>query len=245
MESRAEFTIIDDTTMEANGSRTARIQTCDGYTIGTPPSGTVDILDDDTVPTMSVNSPSVQEGDADTSTTVTFTVRLSAVTGRTVTVDYRHFTRTANWNAHAGPLDYENFANGSLAFQPGEIEKTVSVTVYGDNRREQDETFALGLQNLANAVFPGGGTNELIGTATIVDDDPVPTLTVDAPQVREGGPGTRTPMTFTVTLSDPTYQAVRVNLFPLNEGSTANHSQDLHDVCRRRQHTGGRRHLLR
>ena len=78
----------------------------DGQGIGT-------ITNDDARPTLSINDVAVAEGNAGT-TTLGFTVTLSAASGQTVTVGYA----TANGTATTADGDYLA-ASGTLTFAPG------------------------------------------------------------------------------------------------------------------------------
>src|SRR4029079_11417863 len=71
-----------------------------------------------------------------------FEVTLSGPADDTVTVDYA----TADGTAPAGS-DYDATA-GPLTFAPGDVTKTVDVTVRGDALREANETFTLTLSNV-------------------------------------------------------------------------------------------------
>ena len=92
-------------------------------------SGTGTIRDDDPLPRLSVDSPSVTEGDSGRSSNLTFTVTLSPASGRRVTTSYRDVAGTANQS------DYEE-VRGTLTFEPGETSKTVSVPIKGDTTDE-------------------------------------------------------------------------------------------------------------
>jgi hypothetical protein len=96
---------------------------------------------------------------------MTFTVSLSAASGRPVTVPFR--TNAAGWGAGfawAG-IDYDA-RKGKLTFAPGETAKTVAVTLRGDARTEPDETFFFDLAAPTNAVL---ATSRAVGT--IRNDD--------------------------------------------------------------------------
>src|SRR5213078_1573567 len=99
----------------------------------------------------------------------TFTVTLSAVSGRTVTVNYA----TADVTATA-PGDYTAVPTTTPTFNPGETNKTVSVQVKGDTLNESNETFAVNLSNPINATIATPA-----GIGTIIDDDPAPTVTLN------------------------------------------------------------------
>ncbi len=153
------------------------------------------ITDNDPVPVLSVNDVSVSEGNAGT-TTATFTVTLSAASGRAVTFQWA----TAAGSATAG-TDYVS-ASGSRTIAAGTTTAPVGITVNGDFADELDETFGLTLSNPGNATIGDGS-----GLATVSDDDPIPVLSINDISVTEGNAGTAT-ATFTVSLSAASGKAV-------------------------------------
>ena len=103
------------------------------------------------LPTISINDVSKLEGKNGT-TTFTFTVRLSAAAGSTVSVNFA----TANGTAVAGS-DYAG-TSGTLVFNPGETTGSVIVGVNGDRAREGDETFTVNLSGATGAtIFDASG----------------------------------------------------------------------------------------
>ena len=86
---------------------------------------------------------------------------LERASSQVVTVDYR----TSDGTALVSNKDYVR-ASGALTFQPGEITKTIAVSIKGDLRREPHETFTV---QLSNAV--GANLGRSVGTATIINDD--------------------------------------------------------------------------
>jgi Calx-beta domain len=117
------------------------------------------ILDNDPAVSLSVNDVSAPESAG----TASFTVSLSGVSGKVVTVDYT----TADGTATAA-ADYGS-AQGTLVFLPGETSKSVSVALVDDNVVEQDETFSLDFSRVVNALLADGQ-----GNGTILDDDAPP-----------------------------------------------------------------------
>ncbi|MDX6679333.1 MAG: hypothetical protein QOE31_3385 [Solirubrobacteraceae bacterium] len=125
-------------------------------------SATATIVDDDATPSLSVfDSAAVTEGAPGAQ--AAFVVRLSAVSGRSVSVSYA----TANAGATAGQ-DYTARA-GTLVLAPGSAQATVAVAVLDDAADEPAESFELRLAS-PQAASLGDGT----ATATIVDDDEPP-----------------------------------------------------------------------
>ena len=149
--------------------------------------------------TLTVTDVSVGEGDAGTST-LSFEVRLSVAVPQTVTVGYQTQFQTAT----AG-VDYEGVA-GTLTFDPGVTSRTVDVTVYGDILDEANETFRLVLVNP-----DGASMADPTGVATIVNDDPLPALSVSDVSVTEGESG-NVAASFVVSLSAPSGQDVSATL---------------------------------
>ena len=123
------------------------------------------VNDDDGEPTLSIDSPSVAEGDGGTAT-LSFKVTLTPASGKPVSVAYADATTGTATSA----TDYAAITGGTLNFAAGDTEKTVDVTVNGDTTDELDETVVLRLSSPSNAALSGGSTN-LDGTGTITDDD--------------------------------------------------------------------------
>ncbi|MCB0975995.1 MAG: PKD domain-containing protein [Acidimicrobiales bacterium] len=155
---------------------------------------------------VSIGSAWVTEGNSGT-TNLTFPVRLSAPSTDTVTVDWA----TATGAQPEAGVDFEA-ASGTVTFAPGETEKDVDVTVYGDTLDEVGiwgaEWMGVTLSNSVNAVLPGGWGNLAFGV--IVDDDPTPSLSIGPAAVTEGDSGTTT-LSFPVTLSAPSGETVTVD----------------------------------
>ncbi len=173
--------------------------------------GQCTIADDDVAPSLSINDRTVTEGNAG-NVNMVFTVRLSAASGRTVTVNYA----TANGTAQSGaPVDY-GARNGTLTFAPGQTSKTITIPVVGDTRVETNETFFVNLSVATNATIADGQ-----GLGTINDDDLAPTLTINDITKVEGSSGGNSNAVFTVTLSEVSGRAVTVNFTTVNGTATA------------------------
>ena len=126
-------------------------------------TGTVTILDDDPAPSVRIEDVSVTEGPAGATTTAKVPVRLSAKSGKTVTVGYA----TRDGTATAGS-DYMA-TSGILTFSPGQTTKHVEVTILGDGVHEGNESLTVELREPKNVTVAGG-----TATVTIVDADPPP-----------------------------------------------------------------------
>ena len=173
------------------------------------------IVDDDR-PTLTIDSPRVAEGDSGT-TEMVFTVRLEpASTGQVSVTWYDGGIGTAESGG-----DYTALAGGTLTFAAGETSKTLAVEVLGDSAVEPDETMRMVIAGPVPSGTPirnADGDVDVFahGVGTIVDDDgrpprsPLPSLTIDAPQVVEGPSGTTSTLRFTVTMSRTTARPVTV-----------------------------------
>ncbi len=164
--------------------------------------------------TLTVSAPaSIPEGNSGTSV-ATFTVSLdhpAPAGGVTFQID------TQDGTANAGS-DYVAIVaqNGSIA--AGQTSTTFNVTIDGDTTYEGDETFKVNLSNIVNATNTTASV-----TATITDDDAVPTITVGDATLVEGNSGT-SPMSFPVTLSNPS--AFDVSFTAQTQNGTATAGSD-------------------
>lgn len=119
------------------------------------------LADDGTAgdPRLGVDDLQIAEGNGGTADAV-FTVALSTLSGKTVSVDYA----TEDGEAGAG-ADYQAVSD-TLVFPPGETVRTVAVPVTGDLYNEENETFFLVLSAPANATLADDRA-----VCTIIDDD--------------------------------------------------------------------------
>ncbi len=120
------------------------------------------INNDDTIPTVAIADVTQNEGNSGT-TNFIFPVTLSNPSYQTVTVNYA----TSDGISTAG-VDY-NSASGTLTFNPGEIQKNITVAVIGNTTVETNKNFLVNLSNVSNATI---GDNQAVGT--ILNDDALP-----------------------------------------------------------------------
>ena len=161
------------------------------------------ILDDDVPPVLGVVSAvTVGEGEG----TAEFAVTLSAESALEVKASYA----TSDGTATAGE-DYTG-ARGMLTIGPGETTGKVAVSILDDNVQESNETFVLTLSGVQGAT-PGNSAS----TATIVDNEVVPVLTIDDVTAAEDAGAA----VFVVRLSGTTSLAVSVGYATSDETATA------------------------
>lgn len=209
--------VLDDTAVEGNETFVVNLSTPTGGAVLADAQGLATILDDEGAPNLSISDASAVEGATGTTATAAFKVSLSSAATQPITVT----AATANDTAKAGS-DYTAVST-TLTFAPGDISKTLNVSIVGDSSAEGNETLFVNLSSPVNAVL---ADNQ--GLGTIVDDDgllpgtaPGPTLSVNNTTVVEGAPGTASLATFTVTLSAPAPLLVTVKAATANGTATA------------------------
>ena len=145
------------------------------------------------------------------SPSIQLTVTRSGEVGAATTVDYT----TGGGTATAGQ-DY-TATSGTLTFAAGELSKTVTIQLRGDNIYEGSETFNVTLSNPSGgAVFSGPAT----ALVTISDDDSRPYVSSQTAQTVEGNSGT-TDLSFNVVISNPSVETVSVNYATSDDTATA------------------------
>jgi hypothetical protein len=193
-------TSAEDALDEADETFTVGLSSPQNATVGDG-SGTGTINDDDPTPSLTITDSSRPEGGAAPS----FTVTLSAASGQQVRVDYA----TEDGSAGA-PGDY-TAKSGTLIYQPGQTTKTVTVSNVQDAIDEIDEVFRVRLSNPVKATIA-----DTSGLGTIVDDDPMPTISINDVTRSEGA----NPMRFTISLSAASQKQVTVD-YATADGSAA------------------------
>ena len=143
-----------------------------GFTADIVLSHVATITDNDPPPTLNIMPVVVSEG----SFTAMFEVTLDAASGRDITVDFSAVAGTA-----LAGSDFDA-TNGVLTITEGMTNVQIVVTLIPDPFDEIDEMFSLVLSNLNHAVFGVRGSS---ATATILDDDLPPILTVNDVTVPE------------------------------------------------------------
>src|SRR4029079_2997089 len=166
-------------------------------------------LDNDPLPSISINDISNNEANL----LRNFTVTLSAVSGRDVKVDFA----TANGTATAGVSGTNDYlaTSGTLTIPAGQSSGQISVLVFDDDAFEPDETYFVNLSNPVNATI-----SDAQGQSTIVNNDPVPRADIPEAFVTEAN-YRNTQCLFTLFLSNPTFLPVTVNFATANDTAIA------------------------
>ena len=153
------------------------------------------IADDDPLPEITIADAAATEG-----APVSFEVRLTPFSGRTVTVPWTTEARPPGAGAASPGSDY-TAASGTLTLAPGTTTARVEVATLPDDVSEADETFLVHLGTPANAAL-----DDSTAVGAIRDDDGVPRVFIADTTVNEDDG----PAIFTVTLSHPSSQPVTV-----------------------------------
>jgi photosystem II stability/assembly factor-like uncharacterized protein len=175
----------------------------------------ITILDANDPPEISINNISFEEGDIG-ALAKNFTISLSSVSGKTITVDY------ATKDGSATVADNDYFAkHGSLTFEPGEISKDLQIFIISDEKFEDNEEFYVDISNSSD------NTPIAIqqGSCTILNDDSAEpsSISISDVTVNEGNLPDTVNATFTVTLANTKHFPVTVSYMTIN--NTA-HSED-------------------
>ncbi len=165
------------------------------------------IRDDDTIgltrPVLSVSSSSVPEGDV-----AAFIVTLSAAATQDTSVRYFTEPGTASDTQFTPVSDI-------LTIPAGQTSAMITVLTSQDSTVDGNQQFLVKLSAPANADLASD-----TAAATIVDDEPLPTLSVSDVAVSEGNAGTAS-LTFTVTLSSASTSIVTVAYATADDTATA------------------------
>jgi parallel beta-helix repeat protein len=183
--------ILDDAVYEGNETFSVTLSNATGgATIGAPANTTVTIVDNEAPPSINSGDIRVTEGNSGTTAAV-FTLTLSSASVVPASVQWV----TGAGSASPGS-DFQS-ASGTVTFNPGETQKTITVLVNGDTLYEPDESFFVFLFSASGATL-----NRSTLSCTIVNDDAAPTITADDVRVIEGNSGT-TAAVVTLKASQP------------------------------------------
>ena len=191
------FAINDDALYESDETIILYLGAPTNATIGTNASHSITVVSDEAMPTMSfsISAPASFENSADTFS-ATITLSHSSEVTVSASLDFSQGMATLG-------LDFD-FSTIDLTFTSGATTQTVTFTLTNDDGFELDETVVISATDLINA------TLDTTQTFTILNDDPMPTLTITATdQVLEDDAG---PHLITITRSATSYLDTNFNL---------------------------------
>ena len=183
--------ITDDLVSEGSEVFKMLLSNASGATISDS-LGLGTIIDNETVPVLSIADASANE-DAGT---IDFTVTMSGISAQAITVDFA----TADSSAIAGS-DYAN-TTGTLTIPMDSTSGIITVPITDDAISEGSEVFKLLLSNASGATLL-----DSLGLGTILDNEAAPVLSIADASANEDA-GT---IDFTVTMSGTSAQAVTVD----------------------------------
>jgi uncharacterized repeat protein (TIGR01451 family)/CSLREA domain-containing protein len=168
------------------------------------------IKNDDPLPSIIINDPSIVEGNSGTKN-MTFVITLSNPSSTTLFVPFS----LANGTATVGSDYLSN--SGVFTVPPGAVTASVGVGIVGDTNVEPDETFFMNLGATAGATI-----SKSQGVGTIINDDGLasPGIAISDVSLAEGNSGT-TNFIFTVSLTASSASTITVNYATANGTATA------------------------
>ncbi|HWB01680.1 MAG TPA: Calx-beta domain-containing protein [Verrucomicrobiales bacterium] len=197
--------ILSDSILEGAETATLTLLPNAAYGVGIP-SATV-IIPDDEVPAVTIGFGSAESGTTEGNRDITIPVVLSKASNETVTVEYLIAGGTGT-----GGLDFVP-ADGVLTFEPGEMEKSVRLTIIDDQFDEPAQTVAVQLKNAFRAAL-----GIAAHTVVIADDDNSPEVTIGfASPVSSAGEDGQVLLPVSLTSAQP----VRVTVEYSATGGTA------------------------
>jgi hypothetical protein len=149
------------------------------------------------LPSVSLGAASVIEGNAGT-VPANFPLTLSNSINRQITLSYSITNGTAS-----GGSDFDG-TTGPVSIAAGGVTSSIAVPIIGDQTFELDETFSVNLTSSLNAFILNGQA-----AGTIVNDDPIPSITIGDASIAEGDAGAKS-LVFNIALSNPSFQSISV-----------------------------------
>jgi len=163
--------------------------------------GQGNITNDDANPSITINDPSVVEGNTGFGPNMNFVITLSNPTSITLSVPFSLVDGSATVGS-----DYQT-NSGSFTVFPGATTAQVSIGIIGDTNVEPDENFFMNLGATSGATI---ADNQ--GVGTIINDDGLasPGISINNVTVTEGNSGTVN-ANFTVSLTASSASTITVN----------------------------------
>ncbi len=171
-----------------------------GFSEGTLADGTGIATIQDNEPRFLFSDLSITEGDSQV-VTGNLDVNLTKVATEQVTVSYYSTNLTAKSSS-----DYTG-VSGSLSFPVGSTNQVIFLSILPDLVDENDEEYQIVFSSVTG---PAALTND-ISTITIVDNDPLPSVSISDVMASEGGAGQTNFFQFPIQLSQASGRTVAVD----------------------------------
>ena len=190
--------IVDDSADEANETVIVTLSNPSNATLGSDSVHTYTITDNDDAPVVDFNT--TTSNGAESASSASLTVDLSAASSQDVTVDYA-VTGTATGSG----TDY-TLADGTLTISAGSTTGTITIAgIIDDSMDEPNETVIVTLSNPSNATLGSDDAH----TYTITDNESTPTI--DFNTTSSSGAESVSSKAITVDLSGTSSQNVTVD----------------------------------
>jgi gliding motility-associated-like protein len=198
-----EITTIDDSISELNELFTLNATITSDNTVNTEAAGIGTILDNDSLPNITMNDAIEFEGDD-----LEYTITLSNPSSRPTDIDIVSEDNTA-----LSPEDYIAISSalsidGTLDPDNSNLSVSFRITTLLDDLNEADEEY---LNVVVNVISDDVGNKNLTWRGTILDIDPIPFVVIKNPTVVEGEP-----LVFIVSLINETTGKTMSNFLPIN-----------------------------
>ncbi|MGE0083689.1 MAG: Calx-beta domain-containing protein [Desulfococcaceae bacterium] len=193
---------IGDSDYEGSETVIANITGVTGATLGTITTATATITEDDSKPNISLTASPATFFENGGSTLVTATLSAKTNTDTIITLAYTGSTAQLN-------TDFVPYGP-TITITAGSLSGTVQISGNGDDVFENDESIVIGASTVAGNATMTTGTAKSV-TATIVDDDAVPSVTLAFSGTAQAE-NVSTPIPLTVYLSQPAVGNVNVTL---------------------------------
>jgi len=199
------ITPVNDCRDEENESVILRLFDGDGYTLDLH-IASASIWDDDAPLTLSIADTTVSEGQG----VASFQASLSCAAEEPISVSYRTSGDVPPPGWATPTVDFVPVSDGLLNFAPNTTQATATIPIINDTLNEFTEYFSVELLNASGDVVLADSE----GVATLIDNDPLPTISVADVAADEQ----LTELTFTVTLSAVSGKTVVVD-YTTSDGS--------------------------
>ncbi|MCB1176837.1 MAG: hypothetical protein KDK36_04570, partial [Leptospiraceae bacterium] len=156
------LSIVDDSIFEDNETIEILLSNGGNATVAGNVIHTYTIINDDNPPSVEFNT--ISSSGLESITSVNIPVSLSAVAGKSLSIDYAVTGGTAT----GGGNDY-TLASGTLVFNEGVTSLNIPMVIKDDSITEENETIIISLANPTGGVVSGSNTTF---TYTIIDNDP-------------------------------------------------------------------------
>ncbi len=153
------------------------------------------------------NAVGVVEGAA--SATLVYPVTLDTASSVDIVVQFQ----TQSGSATSG-VDFVPQAT-SVTVPAGSLSASIGIAIIDDSTDEPDESLSVNLISVSS-----GSIGTASGTGTILDDDPLPAISVQPASVTEGNSG-QANLAFSVSASNPSWQGITVNYATADGTATA------------------------